>query len=412
MSTVARTVRASHRVDTASGGALPRIGATRVNSIDIIRGVVMVLMAVDHVRVFSGVPAGGPSPDVFLTRWITHFCAPAFVFLAGTGAFLHGQKLVSRTALSRFLLTRGALLLLLELTVIRFGWTFNADWANYNLAGVIWVIAWCMILLAGLVHLPVAITGALGVAIIAGHNVLDAYSAPVGASLEASSVAWLWQLLYFGGEFRIGAGGPPLVVLYSIVPWIGVMAAGYAFGAIVRLPEEKRRRICLAIGAAAVALFVVLRGLNVYGDPRPWSAAGPMPAALSFLNTTKYPASLLFLLMTLGPVIFLIPFLERVRGRVARWLETFGRVPMLFYLLHLPLIHVAAVLISRVRTPADTAWLFANHPMRMPPAPDGYMWSLPLLYIVTLVVVVLLYFPCRWFADVKARRKDGWLSYL
>jgi uncharacterized membrane protein len=415
MSTVANVRPATYPMDTApGGGAEPHSGATRLNSIDIIRGAVMVLMAVDHVRVFSGVPAGGPSVDVFLTRWITHFCAPAFVFLAGTGAFLHGQKLQSRAALSRYLLTRGALLLMLELTVIRFSWTFNFDLANYNLAGVIWVIGWGMILLAGLVHLPVASVAASGLAIVAGHNILDAYSPQLGASLQESPFAWLWQVLYFGfgGEFRVGAGGPTLVVLYTIVPWIGVMAAGYAFGAVMRLPAAQRRRICVAIGAAAIAMFVILRGFNVYGDPRAWSPTGPMPPALSFLNTTKYPASFLFLLMTLGPVILLIPVLEHARGRVARWLATFGRVPLLFYLLHIPLIHVMAVLISLVRTPGDTAWLFANHPMRMPPAPDGYMWSLPLLYAVTLFVVVILYFPCRRFAGVKARRKDGWLSYL
>src|SRR5687768_8182924 len=213
--------------------------AGRIGSIDIIRGAVMVLMAIDHVRVFAGVPAGGPTPGVFFTRWVTHFCAPAFIFLAGTAAFLHGRKLGDRGALARFLLTRGAWLVLLELTVLRFSWTFNFDYAHYVLAGVIWVIGWCMILMAGLIYLPVVATGAIGVAIIVAHNITDAFAQQLQA-LGQSGGAWLWQILYFAGNVSLGGGedGPQLAVLYSIVPWIGVMAAGYAFGTVMIMSAE------------------------------------------------------------------------------------------------------------------------------------------------------------------------------
>jgi uncharacterized membrane protein len=379
----------------------------RIHSIDIVRGVVMVLMAIDHVRVYSGLPAGGPTPGIFFTRWVTHFCAPAFVFLAGTSAFLHGEKLGDRWALSRFLATRGIWLVLLEMTVIRLAWTFNVDFGSYLLAGVIWVLGWSMIVLAALVHLPIGWIASFSLIVISGHNLFDG----AGQGGEGSAAGWAWQLLYLDGGIRIGANGPVLVVLYVLIPWVAVMAAGYAFGTVLRWEADRRRRACLAIGLGASALFVVLRGFNLYGDPRPWSA-DRMPAPLSFLNTTKYPASLLFLLMTLGPVIALLPRLEEVRGRVAGWLEVFGRVPLFYYLLHIPLIHLLAVLLTLVREPAALSWLFVNHPVMVPPAPDGYVWSLGLLYVVTILAVVLLYWPCRWFADLKRRSKAPWLSYL
>lgn len=389
----------------------------RVASIDLIRGAVMVLMAIDHVRVYSGLPAGGPTPGIFFTRWVTHFCAPAFIFLAGTSAYFHGRR---HTDLSRFLLIRGAWLVLLELTVIRVAWTFNFQFAQYELAGVIWVIGWCMILLAGLVRLPLPAVGAIGLAVIAGHNLMDSHLGALIQSLPESPVSGLWKILYvgfFAGPVRFGPNGPNLMVLYSIVPWIGVMAAGYAFGWVIALEPTRRNRICLGMGLGAIALFLVLRGFNLYGDPRPWNRQGPngpppMPALLAFLNTNKYPASFLFLLMTLGPTIALIPLLESARGPLARWLSLFGRVPFFYYLLHIPLIHVLALAVSLVRLGEVSPWLFANHPMGNPPAPDGYTWNLGLLYGVWAVAIVLLYFPCRWFADLKARRRDWWLKYI
>ena len=392
----------------ARGDAAPLPPRARVASIDVVRGVVMVLMAIDHVRVYAGVPAGGPTPGVFFTRWITHFCAPAFIFLAGTAAYLHGRSLGDRGALSRFLLTRGAWLVLLELTVFRLGWTFNVDYAQFTFAGVIWAIGWCMVLMAALVRLPVRAVGALGVLIVALHDLVGGLLA--GAGGEPGP---LTQLLYTGGGFPLWPGGPQLVILYSIVPWIGVMAAGYAFGTVMTWPAERRRRACVRLGAALSAAFLLLRALDVYGDPRPWHAMlERMPAPLAFLNTTKYPASLVFLLMTLGPTILALGLLERARGAVTRWLAVFGRVPFFYYALHIPLIHAVAVAISLVRTPGDTGWLVANHPMLPPPVPEGYRWSLWMLYAVWAAVVVALYVPCRWFAALKARRRDAWLGYL
>jgi len=419
----------------ASAARAPGTLTGRLISLDIIRGVVMVLMAIDHVRVFSGVPAGGPTPGIFFTRWITNFCAPAFIFLAGTAAYLHGRKLGNRRALARFLAVRGVWLVILELTVLRLAWTFNFDWAHYNLAGVIWVIGWCFVLLAPMVFLPTRAVAAIGIAIIALHNLAD-YIHVTGVS--DGPATWLAQVLYFGGPIPGGDDGGRLFVLYSIIPWIGVMAAGYALGAVMTLDAPRRRRICLRIGIAATLLFVVLRAYDGYGDPRKWHAPRPAatasatapsgtatgatqatvnaprrpPAALRFIATTKYPASLLFLLMTLGPTILLIPLVEGARGRLARTLALFGRVPLFFYMVHIPLIHLLAVVVSLLTTGAVEPWLLGNHPAGIGPAPADYVWSLGRLYLVWLVALGILYVVCRWYAGVKQRSRNPLLSYL
>jgi len=408
----------------------------RIASIDVVRGVVMLLMAIDHVRVYSGLPAGGPTPGIFLTRWITHFVAPAFIFLAGTSAFLHGRKLAGTGALARFLLSRGLWLVFLELTILRIAWTFNFDFSHYLLAGVIWVIGWCMVLLAGLIFLPTPTLAVFGMVVVFGHNILDHYASILVPAIQNSHWAWLAQILYFGGPIQIGVHGPTLFVLYSIVPWIGVMALGYAFGRVMILDSQQRHRLCLALGTSAIALFLLLRGLNLYGDPRPWSAPAPAaaqqshassstatapvpprrpqaPAWISFLNINKYPASLLFLLMTLGPMFIALALLERSHGRLADTMTMFGRVPFFYYALHIPLIHLLAVFVSIFRLGSVSPWLFANHPVLVPPAPVGYVWSLGLLYLVWAITIMVLYFPCRWFAAVKQQRKDiKFLSYL
>jgi uncharacterized membrane protein len=378
----------------------------RVRSLDIVRGLVMVLMAIDHVRVFAAVPAGGAVPALFFTRWITHFCAPGFVFFAGASAWLHRATLPGLPALSRFLLIRGLWLVVLELTVMRFAWTFNFDVMNYNLAGVLWMIGWSMAALAGLVWLPFNAIAALGLAIIVGHNLIDPYVRDLGGALAEDPLRWLYQFLYYGGSVNLGASGPRIAILYSLLPWIGVMAAGYAFGAVLELPERRRRTICIAIGATAIVMFILLRTFNVYGDPRDWSPQQP----LSFLNTAKYPASLLFLLMTLGPLILLMPAVERARGSIASALEIFGRVPLFYYVVHIPLIHLTAIVISLIRTGTVTPWLFGNHPLEPPDPPDGYRWSLTLLYLVTAVCVGLLYIACRWYGRRKLVVDSGKLT--
>jgi uncharacterized membrane protein len=387
--------------------------APRIASMDVVRGLVMVLMAIDHVRVYSGQPAGGPTPGIFFTRWITHFVAPAFVFFAGTAAYLHGAKLGDRSKLARFLVSRGLWLVVLELTLLRFAWTFNFDYAHYSLAGVIWMLGWCMVLLAGIMYLPLWVIATLGVVTMVAHPVLYTLMGAVHAA-EGGVMDAVFKVLYLGDGFSIGQGGPPLLVLFVIIPWIGVMAAGYAFGPVMRWPAERRRAFCLRLGVGATVLFVALRALDGFGDPRHWHdmMAKGWPGWLAFLNTSKYPASFLFLLMTLGPAITLLPLVEHAKGWLAGVLETFGRVPLFYYMLHIPLIHLAAIAVSLIRTGAVNPWLFANHPLNPGRSPEGYMWSLPLLYLVWGIVVVILYFPCRWYAELKARNKSPWLSYL
>lgn len=386
---------------------------TRLRAVDVARGLVMVLMAIDHVRVYSGVPAGGASAGVFLTRWITHFCAPAFVFLAGTGAFLRGRR---HADTPRFLLTRGLWLVLLELTVLRFAWTFQLDLGGAYLAGVIWAIGWSMVVLAALVRLPLPVVAAFGLVVIGAHDLVGRHLGEIVPTLGNDARGALWRILYAGflpGPVRIGDSGPSLLVLYSIVPWVGVMAAGFAFGRLLELERPRRERACFGLGALALALFLTLRTIDGYGDPRPWHAlAGRVPAVFAFLSPNKYPASLDFLLMTLGPLLLALPLLERLRGRLGDGLALLGRVPLFYYVAHLFVIHALACGVSWVRTGAVDPWLIAPHPTGAPPVPEGYTWSLGLLYAVWALALVPLVLACRWFAGVKRRRRDWRLSYL
>ena len=370
----------------------------------------MMLMALDHVRVFSGVPAGGPEPGVFLTRWVTHFCAPGFLFLAGVSAWL-SMRDRSRAEVARTFLVRGLWLIALELTFLRVAWTFNFEFDVYLLAGVIWAIGWSMILMAGLVFLPRRALAALAVAVVAGHDFVG--QAFLTGNPWGSPIHWFWRVLYAGGPVELGESGPLLAVLYSIVPWVGVMAGGFVFAPLLTLEPARRDRLCHVIGLTMIAAFVVLRATNAYGDPRPWTEAGPdRPAWMAFLNTTKYPASLSFLLMTLGPIIALMPTLERTAGRVSEVVSEFGRVPLFFYLLHIPLIHLTALLVALVRSPEAVPWMFQNHPILQDEAPPGYTYGLPLLYAVTAGVLVALFFACRWYARVRPRLPGVWKRLL
>jgi uncharacterized membrane protein len=382
-------------------GARVEPRSDRIVSLDIARGVIMVLMAIDHVRVYAGVPAGGPTLGVFFTRWVTHFAAPGFAFLAGTGAFLYGRKVGGRGALARYLAVRGALLVLLELTFLRLAWTFNLDFANYNLAGVLWMLGWCMIIMGALVWLPPRVVGVIGVLLVVGQGAFG----PIGHALPSA----IGNFLYLGDQVRLGPNGPPIDVLYVIVPWIGVMAAGYAFGEVMTLDPARRRKWCLALGFGMTALFIVVAGIMVATQPPRDNAP---PALLRMLSQRKYPASALFLLMTLGPTLAFLPFAEGMRGRVASLFTTFGRVPLFFYLLHIPLIHATALVVSLLREGRIDPWLFGNHPMEPPPLPPGYRWSLALLYLVFAIVIALLYYPCKWYGAAKRHDKTGLLKYI
>jgi len=391
----------------SSAVAAPR-SSSRITSLDFVRGVAMVLMAIDHVRVYSGVPAGGPTFGVFFTRWITNFVAPAFVFLAGTSAYLYSRKLSDRWSLSKFLLSRGLWLIFLELTFLRVAWTFNLDFQHYLLAGVIWMIGWSMIALAAAVYLPRPAIATIGIALIAFHNLTNLFRPQLAHAFGPDGPNWLLRIIYFGGAVEIGKSGPPLLILYVLVPWIGLMFAGYAFGPITQQSADARRRISLRFGLALTALFIALRLAGIYGDPRPWDRH----TLFSFLNTAKYPASLEYLCMTIGPMFLLWALAEGWTGRLAKVIETFGRVPMFYYLLHIPLIHLAACVVSLMREGHVDPWLFTNHPLDPGPLPAGYMWSLPLLYLVYAVCLVLLYFPCRWYANLKATKRSRLLSYI
>jgi len=368
----------------------------------------MILMAIDHVRVYSGVPAGGPTFGVFFTRWITNFVAPAFVFLAGTSAWLYGRKFSKRPALSRFLASRGIWLIFLELTFLRVAWTFNFDFQHYLLAGVIWMIGWSMIALAGAIYLPRMAIAAIGIILIALHNITNLFRPQLAHAFGPDGPNWLLRILYFGGAVEIGKSGPPLLILYVLIPWVGLMFAGYAFGQITQRPPDERRRVYLSLGFALTGLYIALRLLGIYGDPRPWDRH----SLFSFLNTAKYPASLEYLCMTIGPMFLLWALVDGWTGRLAKIVETFGRVPMFYYLLHIPLIHSAACVVSVIREGRVDPWLFTNHPVDPGPLPAGYMWSLPLLYLVYAICLVLLYFPCRWYARLKATKRSKLLSYI
>ncbi len=368
---------------------------TRVLSIDILRGVVMVLMAIDHVRVYSGLPAGGPTAGIFFTRWVTHFCAPGFAFLAGTAAFLYGRRLADPGKLARYLVMRGLMLVLLELTVIRFSWTFNVAYSQFVLAGVIWMLGWCMVLLAGLVRLRTRTIGVIGIGLMLFQQVFGLLPRLMPAPVRAA-IAPVWNFFYPTGT--PGWGG--ISILYVIVPWLGVMAAGYAFGAIVIREPAERRRLCLRIGLSATALFVVFAGVMTFLAP---AGGNQGPALFRALDPPKYPVSQPFLLMTLGPMIALLPLAERARGWLADAFETFGRVPLFYYLLHIPLIHVTALVVWYLRDGSVHADRFATAPfVSMPP---DQRWSLPLLYLVFALDVAVLYLACRWFAAHESRRR-------
>jgi uncharacterized membrane protein len=363
-----------------------------------------VLMAIDHVRVFSGVPPGGPTAGVFFTRWVTHFCAPAFAFFAGTSAFLLGRKLADTSALARHLVVRGAILILLELTVLHVAWTFSFDFTNL-LLGVIWMLGVCMILLAGLVRFSPRAVGTFGVIVIVFQQIFRLISSALPPGARAATMP-LWRLLYLGGPITIVPNRLAATVLYNIVPWIGIMAAGYGFGAIIVRDAETRRRACLRIGLAATALFLLLGGiaaLTIRGSSE-------APFLFRLLDQSKYRDSQLFLLMTLGPTIAALPYAERARGWFISALATFGRVPLFYYLLHIPLIHAVSLLVWFLRDGTTHADWFLSAPFVS--TPDGRQWPLPLLYLVFIVCVALLYGPCRWFAGVKARADRGWVRYI
>jgi uncharacterized membrane protein len=401
----------------------------RIDSIDLLRGIVMVVMMLDHTRDFAHSGAFQFDPTdltktttaVFLTRWITHYCAPTFVFLAGTGVYLQFLRGKSKRELSRFLLTRGLWLIVLELTIVRFGMWLDHDYRLLGFLQVIWVIGLSMIVMAALIHLPLRVIGAFGVLMIFLHNLLDrikvqGWQGP-GTPIP-STLAKLWIVLHqpFTAFPILPVESPVVVVLYNLIPWVGVMAAGYAFGSIYKFDAPRRRRWLLALGGSATLLFIVLRAINVYGDPAHWSRQkNGVFTILSFINTTKYPPSLLFLLMTLGPGMLLLALFESkfdLLGPLRNPFVTFGRVPLFFYFLQWYTAHLLAILIGLLAgQPVAWQWESPIDKFTKPPL-TGIGFPLWVVYLCWIGGVLLLYPLCKWFAGVKARRHDWWLSYL
>jgi len=396
------------------------VGTSRLNSVDLLRGLIMVIMALDHVRdYFTYLPF---QPEdirftwgaLFFTRWITHFCAPVFFFLAGTGAFLSKK---TGAELSNFLWKRGLWLIVLEFTLYLYAWTFTFQ--PFAVLLVIWALGACMIAMAVLVRLPLKWMATISIAMIVLHNSFDKVRPEVFGKL-----GWSWLVLHRQGFIPIGKNAGAFVA-YPLIPWIGVMGAGYAFGVMLKWPAEKRRKALLQLGAALTVAFLILRATNIYGH-QPEPLAKPSEAyfhvqptlemtVIDFLDTQKYPPSLQYLLMTLGPSIMLMVWFEKIdlqRGLGRFWdkILVFGRVPMFYYTLHLFLIHLMTIATAfAFHQPTTWLWHGAFFSNQTPP---GYGHHLPYIYLMWLTAVFLLYFPCRWFAGVKARRKDWWLSYL
>jgi uncharacterized membrane protein len=397
--------------------ALPR---RRLTAVDALRGLVMIIMALDHARDFFHAGAMSQSPTdlatttplLFATRWVTHLCAPVFMFLAGTSAFLWLQVPGRTTAgLSRFLVTRGLWLIVLEILVMRFAFDLTYSLGMPVLLITLFALGSSMLVLAVLVHLPSRIVAAMSVAVILLHNVTDGVR-----SEQFAGLGWLWTLLHQPGAILLG---PVVAVVgYPVVPWFAVMALGYACGSIVQQPSAQWRRTAWRAGLALTIGFVILRAINVYGDPSPWSVQpSAVGTVLSFLNTTKYPASLSFLLMTLGPAALLLAWLSARDLGDRHPLLVFGRVPLFYFLVHFLLLHLLLVAATFVRYGSGAAaFLWRAPPSMGGPRelfPPDFGYGLGGVYLAWAVAVMLMYPLCQWFGALRRRRADWWwLSYL
>jgi len=359
----------------------------------------MVLMALDHVRDFVTNQRFPPedlsrsSVALFATRWITHFCAPAFSLFAGVGIGLWLSRGHGKAEASRFLVTRGLWLVLLDLTVSAIGFQFGLRLIP-AFALVLWALGWSMVVMAVVVHFPRAAVVIGALVTIAGHNLLDGVAPSP-----------LWHVLHVPGFAIPGK----LFVAYPLIPWVAVMALGYVLADVYRWEASRRKRFLLRSGLLATIAFIVIRYANGYGNPFPWSAQRSTALTVaSFLNVLKYPPSLDFLLMTLGPILVALALAEGQRGRIVRWLSVYGRVPLFYYMGHIYVAHALAMILALVRGGELRRIPVVNDPGSIP---SWYGVSLPGVYLAWAIVVVAMYFPCRWYAGLKARRTDWWLRY-
>jgi uncharacterized membrane protein len=402
----------------ATAISAPSSVAPRLQSVDALRGAIMMLMAIDHIRDYVARSAMQFLPTdltrttaaIFFTRWITHFCAPVFMLTAGLGAFFwmnRGHR--SKSELSGFLVTRGIWLILLEVTLMRMIMFFQISFRGHLvLLIILWAIGISMIALAALVHLPLRVLAGLSIAIIALHNLLD----PISPQ-RFGRLAWLWDILH--QRSVLSFMGVNFVTAYPVLPWIGVMSLGYSLGTIFLWDAARRQRFLIRLGLALTAAFILVRAINVYGDPFRWShQASALFSVLSFLNTTKYPPSLDFLLMTLGPALAVMGWLERFHFSFASPLIVFGRVPFFYYVAHMLLAHLIAVEMSFARYGRHAFLLIPPPSMGSPGKlfPPDYGFPLWTVYAVWIAVLLLLYPACRWFANVKQSHHQWWLSYL
>jgi uncharacterized membrane protein len=391
--------------------------STRIDSIDLLRGLVMVIMALDHVRDYThfGYLYSDPTdletttPILFFTRWITHFCAPVFVFLAGTSAYLYGSKKKSKKDLSKFLFTRGLWLIFIELTVVNFAWTFDIGF-GLHIFQVIWVIGLCMVLLSAFIYLPKKVLLGIGLIILFGHNALDGIVAQGNDSLSI-----LWYFTHQQTFISFQDGNSIMFIAYPFLPWLGIILLGYSFGEIYQKGYDTalRKKWLLGLGLGSILLFMLVRYLNFYGDLVPWSVQDEGSFTfMSFLNVTKYPPSLVYTLMTLGPAFLFLYAFESSRNWLTNALVIIGRVPFFFYILHLYIIHIFGVIgllilgenwRELIETPAHFS--------------SGYLadkgFDLWVTYLVWIFVVLILYPFCKMFMQYKANNKEKWwLSYL
>jgi uncharacterized membrane protein len=379
---------------------------SRIGAVDIVRGAVVVLMALDHTRDYTTNLGFQPenlargSAPLFFTRWITHFCAPTFLLLAGVGVGLMANRGTPPRELRRYLVTRGLWLLVLELVITPIGWSFAFEPLPV-FALVLWVLGWSMIVMALLVTVPRRVIVVMSLAVIAGHNLTDGL-APSAFGAFAS----LWHFLHVPGFLWPGG----IFIGYPLVPWIAVMGAGYALADVYRWEPDRRRRWLIRVGLAATTVFVALRWMNAYGNPAPWSTERTAALTVaSFLNVLKYPPSLLFLLMTLGPALVALAYAERARGWLAETLAVYGRVPLFFYCAHIFVVHALAVAIAFVQGGVFTRVQVVTHPERIPP---WFGLPLPGVYVAWLLVLLAFYPVCRAFGRMKDARAAWWLRYL